>query len=65
MKKIRERQQELNLKKAREAKEAQQKKKLDKMRQTRIANPMEMKRGGQRLGHGTTSTSSSATTDTH
>jgi hypothetical protein len=64
MKKIRERQQELNLQKARAAKEAQQKKKLDEMRQKRIAHPLEMKRGGQRLGHGTTTTSNTIT-DTH
>jgi hypothetical protein len=50
MKAIRKRQQELNIQKAKAAKDAQHKKKLEDMERKRIASPMEMKRGGQKLG---------------
>lgn len=56
MEAIRKRQQEIHIQKAKAAKDAQQKKKLEDMERKRIATPMELKRRGQKLGHGAITT---------
>ena len=57
---IRERQQEENARRAKEAKEAAEKKRIEEMRRKRIEDP-DTNRGGQRLGRGAGDSSNTST----